>query len=320
MILFIIKIYWRKYSVKISALISEKQSKLTTGQKRVLKYILENNDDAVFMTATKLSKNAGVGEATVVRLAQVLGFQGYSDMQRHLREEFQDRLSTVTRLEKSIKDVHNEGDLLKKIIQQDIQNLTRTLNELSPETFQKAVKDITESRTIYVAGLRGSHAPAIILGLYLNFLKKDARLLVPGYGDVWNVLFGLGPEDLVIGISFPRYTKLTVEILEYAHNHGAKVGAITDSLISPLAEFADWVLPVYSRMDSFIESFTASISIANALLTAVSIRNLDETLEILQEKENIWKDKKIYVPSTTTDIQQKKRNLERMIPSISNSN
>ncbi|MBU1712037.1 MAG: MurR/RpiR family transcriptional regulator [Proteobacteria bacterium] len=306
--------------MKISALISEKQSKLTAGQKRVLKYILENNDEAVFMTATKLSKKAGVGEATVVRLAQVLGFQGYSDMQRHLREEFQDRLSTVTRLEKSIKDVRNDGDLLKKIIQQDIQNLTRTLNEISPETFQKAVKDITESRTIYVAGLRGSHAPAIILGLYLNFLKKDARLLVPGYGDVWNVLFGLGPEDLVIGISFPRYTRLTVEILEYAHNHGAKVGAITDSLISPLAEYADWVLPVYSRMDSFVESFTASISIANALLTAVSIRNLDETLEILQEKESIWKDKKIYVPSTTTDIQQKKRNLERMIPSISNSN
>lgn len=287
--------------MKISALISEKQSKLTAGQKRVLKYILENNDEAVFMTATKLSKKAGVGEATVVRLAQVLGFQGYSDMQRHLREEFQDRLSTVTRLEKSIKDVRNDGDLLKKIIQQDIQNLTRTLNEISPETFQKAVKDITESRTIYVAGLRGSHAPAIILGLYLNFLKKDARLLVPGYGDVWNVLFGLGPEDLVIGISFPRYTRLTVEILEYAHNHGAKVGAITDSLISPLAEYADWVLPVYSRMDSFVESFTASISIANALLTAVSIRNLDETLEILQEKESIWKDKKIYVPSTTTD-------------------
>ncbi|MBU1183411.1 MAG: MurR/RpiR family transcriptional regulator, partial [Proteobacteria bacterium] len=262
----------------------------------------------------KLSKKAGVGEATVVRLAQVLGFQGYSDMQRHLREEFQDRLSTVTRLKKSIKNVRNEGDLLKKIIQQDIQNLTRTLNEISPETFQKAVKDITESRTIYVAGLRGSHAPAIILGLYLNFLKKDARLLVPGYGDVWNVLFGLGPDDLVIGISFPRYTRLTVEILEYAHNHGAKVGAITDSLISPLAEFADWVLPVYSKMDSFVESFTASISIANALLTAVSIRNLDQTLQILREKEDLWKEKNIYISSASSDIQQKKTMLESMRP------
>lgn len=300
--------------MKISSLIPEKQSKLTAGQKRVLKYILEHNDEAVFMTATKLSKKAGVGETTVVRLAQVLGFQGYSDMQRHLREEFQDRLSTVSRLEESIKDVRNEGDLLKKIIQQDISNLTRTLQDISPATFQKAVKDITESKTIYVAGLRGSHAPAIILGLYLNFLKKDARLLVPGYGDVWNVLFGLGPDDLVIGISFPRYTRLTVEILEYAHNHGAKVGAITDSLVSPLAEYADWVLPVYSNMDSFIESFTASISIANALLTAVSIQNLDETLQILQEKENIWKNKNIYISSASTDIQQKKRRLESMRP------
>lgn len=300
--------------MKISTLISEKQSKLTAGQKRALQYILDHTDESVFLTATKLSKKAGVGEATVVRLAQVLGFQGYSDMQRHLREEFQDRLSTVTRLKKSIKNVRNEGDLLKKIIQQDIQNLTRTLNEISPETFQKAVKDITESRTIYVAGLRGSHAPAIILGLYLNFLKKDARLLVPGYGDVWNVLFGLGPDDLVIGISFPRYTRLTVEILEYAHNHGAKVGAITDSLISPLAECADWVLPVYSKMDSFVESFTASISIANALLTAVSIRNLDQTLQILREKEDLWKEKNIYISSASSDIQQKKTMLESMRP------
>ncbi len=300
--------------MKISTLIPEKQSKLTTGQKRALQYILENTEESVFLTATKLSKKAGVGEATVVRLAQVLGFQGYSDMQRHLRAEFQDRLSTVTRLEKSIKDVHNEGDLLKKIIQQDIRNLTRTLHDISPETFQKAVKDITESRTIYVAGLRGSHAPAIILGLYLNFLKKDARLLIPGYGDVWNVLFGLGPDDLVIGISFPRYTRLTVEILEYAHNHGAKVGAITDSLVSPLAEYADWVLPVYSRMDSFIESFTASISIANALLTAVSIRNLDQTLQILREKEDLWKEKNIYISPASSDIQQKTTMLESMRP------
>ncbi|MFZ7125817.1 MAG: MurR/RpiR family transcriptional regulator [Desulfobacterales bacterium] len=287
----------------------EKQDQLTKAQKQVLKYILDHSEEAVFLTAASLSQKAGVSEATVVRLAQVLGFDGYPDLQRRIREEFQDRFSTVSRFQETAQIGGTEGDILLNIMQEDIRNLSQTLRDISVDTFREAVKDIDGADRIFVVGLRGAHAPALVLALYLRFLKKDARLILPGTGDVWNNIFGVGSRDLVVGISFPRYTRLTVEILEYAKQEGARVGAITDSLLSPLAEFADWVLPVYSRLDSFIESFAAPMSLVNALLTAVSVQDLDKTVQTLKERETLWKDKKIYL---STAAPAAHRRLDRM--------
>jgi len=279
----------------LPTLIANKQIHLTESQNRVAQYIMEHYEEAIFLTASKLAMQAGVSEATIVRLAQVLGFKGYPEMQRMLREKLQGRLTTVTRLEETVRHVRNDGDILTKVMQEDIRNLSRTLQDLSLETFHQAVVDLQKARRIYVVGMRGAHAPALVLALYLRYLKRQATAVMPGYGDVWNTLHGMGSEDLVIGISFPRYTKLTVDVLEYAHEQGARVGAITDSPFSPLARNADWVLPVHSRLDSFIESFTAAMSLVNALLTSLSVQDPEETMKALKERESLWQQKEIYV-------------------------
>lgn len=279
----------------IPTLLADRQIKLTDAQRRAAQYIMDHYDEAIFLTASKLAGKVGVSEATIVRLAQVLGFDGYPEMQRLLREKLQERLTTVTRLEKSVRNVRNDGDILTKVMQEDIRNLSLTLQEISLDTFHQAVVDMKNARRIYVVGLRGAHAPALVLSLYMRFLKKQSTAVIPGYGDVWNTLHGMGSEDLVIGISFPRYTKLTIDVLEYAHEQGARVGAITDSPFSPLARNADWVLPVHSRLDSFIESFTAAMSLVNALLTALSVQDPEETMKALKERESLWQQKEIYV-------------------------
>lgn len=283
----------------LEELLLEKKIQLTAAQKRVVNFIIDHYEEAIFLTISRLARKAAVSEATVVRLAQALGFDGYPGMQKMLRKNLQNRLSTVTRVQETIKHAHNNGDILVKIMQEDIQNLNQTLQNLPPESFQRAVEDILSARRIFVAGLRGAHAPAIILVLYLRFLKKEATLIVPGFGDVWNDILGVGSDDLVIGISLPRYTSLTVEILEYAHEKGAKVGAISDSPLSPLAFNADWVLPVNCHIDSFIESFTAAVSLINALLTAVSVQEPAETVKALKEREGLWKAKNIYMSPPT---------------------
>ncbi len=279
----------------IQTILAEKRIHLTDAQRRAAQYIMDHYEEAIFLTASKLAKKAGVSEATVVRLAQVLGFDGYPKLQQMLRKNLQSRLTTVTRLEQTVQHVRSDGDVLTKVMQEDIRNLSETLRDISPETFHRAVADMTRARRIYVVGLRGAHAPALVLALYLRYLEKQASPVIPGYGDVWNTLHGLDSEDLVIGISLPRYTRLTIEILEYAKGKGARVGAITDSLISPLARKADWVLPVHSKLDSFIESFTAAMSLVNALLTAMSIQNPEETMKALKEREVLWQRKGIYV-------------------------
>lgn len=279
----------------LKAILADNRIQLTQAQKRVAQHIMDHYEESIFLTASKLAQKAAVSEATIVRFARALGFDGYPKLQQMLRTKLQDRLTTVTRLEKTVKNIQTDGDILTKIMKEDIQNLSETLRDISLETFHQAVADMKNARRIYVVGLRGAHAPALILALYLRFLGKQALPVIPGYGDIWNTLHGLGPEDLTIGISFPRYTKQTIDVLEYAKEKGARVGAITDSLVSPLARNADWVLPVRSRLDSFIESFTAATSLVNAILTELSVQNPEETMKALKEGELLWQKKKIYV-------------------------
>jgi len=257
-------------------------------------YIIEHYEEAIFLTASELAQNVGVSEATVVRLAQALGFDGYPGMQRKFRQGLQDRLSTVTRLEHTADHVRQTGDVVVKVLQEDIHNLSQTLRNLSLDIFEGAVADLQSAKRIFVVGLRGAHAPALTLATYLRFLGKEAHLLVPGHGEMWDILQGLGRSDLVVGISFPRYTQVTVDVLQHARKKRARVGAITDSPLSPLARYAHWVLTAHCQLDSFIESFTAATSLITALLTAMSIQDPGKTLRILRQREALWEEKGVY--------------------------
>jgi DNA-binding MurR/RpiR family transcriptional regulator len=275
-------------------LLVDNKIRLTPAQRRIMQYIIEHYEEAIFLTASQLAQNVGVSEATVVRLAQALGFDGYPGMQRKFRQGLQDRLSTVTRLEHTVDHVQQTGDIVVKVLQEDIHNLSQTLRNLSLDIFERAVADLQSAKRIFVVGLRGAHAPALTLATYLRFLGKQAHLLVPGHGEMWDILQGLGRSDLVVGISFPRYTQITVEVLQHARKKRARVGAITDSPLSPLARYAHWVLTAHCQLDSFIESFTAATSMINALLTAMSIQDPGKTLRILREREALWEEKGVY--------------------------
>ena len=276
-------------------LLSKRRPQLTPAQTRTAEYIMTHHEQTVFLTASALARKAGVSEATVVRLAQSLGFDGYPDMQRFLRESIQDRLTTVQRLEKSAERAGSNGNLLQKVIGQDILNLQKTMETVPPEVFQKAVREIRDAKRVYIAGLRGAHGPATTFCLYLRFLEKEAVLLKPGIGALWDSIQDVGAGDLVVGISFPRYTRTTMEILEQARFQGARVGAVTDSPLSPLTRRAHWVLTAECRLDSFIESFTATMSLINALLTALSLDRPKKTIGALEKREALWEAKGTYI-------------------------
>ena len=275
-------------------LLVDNRVRLTPSQRRIMQYIVDNYEEAIFLTASQLAGRVGVSEATVVRLAQALGFDGYPGMQRKFRQGLQDRLSTVTRLEHTVDHVRQTGDVVVKVLQEDIHNLSQTLRNLSLDIFERAVADLQSAERIFVVGLRGAHAPALTLATYLRFLGKQAQLLVPGHGEMWDILQGLGRSDLVVGISFPRYTQITLEVLQHSRKKRARVGAITDSPLSPLASYAHWVLTAHCQLDSFIESFTAATSLINALLTAMSIQDPGKTLRILRQREALWEEKGVY--------------------------
>ena len=279
----------------LESLLQDKHVRLTKVQHRIMRYIIDNYDEAIFLTALKLAQKVGVSEASVVRLAQTIGFDGYPAMQRKLQQHFHYRISTVNRLVQAVSETRDESDVFVKVLQEDIRNLTQTLREMPIETFRQAVSEMRAANRIFVIGLKEAHAPAMVLANTVAYFKKNVVLLEPKIGHIWDRAFEIETDDLVIGISFPRYARLTFEIVKYAYEKGARVGAITDSLLSPLAAFSHWVLPAHCQLDSFTESFTSSMSIVNALVAALGIQDTDKTMKTMKARESLWKEKRDYV-------------------------
>jgi DNA-binding MurR/RpiR family transcriptional regulator len=275
-------------------LFKEKTDNLTRSQRKLLEYILSNDQESVFLKIKDLAKRVNVSQATVVRLSKALGFKGFPEFQQEIRLRFRNKLTTTSRLQKTVDKVRNEGDVLIKVLQTDIDNIAETLKQTSIEEFSQFIKSIDSAKRIVIIGLRSVYSLAIFLGIALEFLQKDVWVVQPGIGDMWDRLMGLKKGDVVIGISFPRYTQQTVKVLHFAKQKGIKTLAITDSLISPLAQYADHVLTAQYRMDSFIESFTAPFSLINSIVTALGIANKKRTMASLKKLEEVWKDQQIY--------------------------
>lgn len=274
--------------------LKDKEFSLTSAQRRMLHFILEHEDESVFLNVRDLAKKVGVSKATVVRLAKALGFKGFPELQRELRCLFRKKLTTTFRFQSTIQKIIHERDVVSKVFQTDIDNISQTLEKTSLPEFKKFVEWIAAAKRVIIVGLRSAYSLAIFLGIALEFLQKDVWVIQPGIGDMWDRLLNLRKGDLVIGISFPRYTRQTIEVLNFAKQRGIRTLAITDSLLSPLARYADHILTASYKMDSFMESFTAPLSLINALVTALGMRKRKDTLKFLKESEAIWEKQQIY--------------------------
>ena len=231
----------------LMAIIHNKFPKLSKGQKLISEYILKNYDKAAFMTAAKLGNSVGVSESTVVRFAIELGFSGYPSLQKSLQELIKNKLTTVQRLDLSNDYICN-GYTLKGVLKSDMENIRATMEKINYSTFEDVVNNIFEAKRIYIIGLRSSMALAEFLGFYLNVILQNVKTVGYGISDIFEEMINIGEGDLVIGIGFPRYANRTIDVLSFAQNRGATIVALTDSIISPLAQRADYALIVQSNM------------------------------------------------------------------------
>lgn len=280
-----------------SRLLNSKAESLTPSQKKLLDYILANDEEAVFLKVQELSNRVNVSVATVVRLAKALGYAGFPEFQQEMRLLFRDKLTTVSRLQKAAQGKTSEENVLVKVLQQDIENITETMNQVPSDDFRKFVDAINLAERVVIVGLRSAHSLAVFMGVALEFLQRDVWIVRPGIGDMWDRLFRIRSGDVVVGISFPRYTRETVRSLEYAKSRHIRTLAITDSLLSPLARHADLVLTARCKMDSFVESFTAPLSLINAIVTAVGLCSKDPSLKALKRLETLWQSRNVYIGS-----------------------
>ena len=278
---------------ELLARINQTGRRLSKGQKRIAEYIVNHYDKAAFMTASKLGDKVQVSESTVVRFAIALGYDGYPALQKALQEMIRNRLTAVQRVEMT--GDMSESAVLGTVFKAHMQNIRQTIEDLDEANFSRTVDALCEAERVYVVGVRSSAPLAQFLGYYMNFIRDNVMVITSGISDVLEQVARVGEKDVVLGISFPRYSRRTIEAMNYAKGKGATVVSLTDTPLSPLGEASDFCLTARSDMASFVDSLVAPLSMINALIVAMSLRHREEVSEHFAQLESLWERNHVYV-------------------------
>lgn len=267
--------------------------KLSKGHQRIADYISRHYDKAVFMTAVSLGEMVGVSESTVVRFASALGYEGYPQLQRALQELVRHHLTAEQRFEMTAEI--DPGNVLNTVLNADMRNIRNTIEQINAESFHEVVERMLNAKTLYVVGMRAAAPLAQFFGYYLNFIFSDVRIVANGSADVFESISRISENDVLLGISFPRYSTRTLEAMRFARSQGAQVIGITDGPMSPLHQAAHLSLSARTDMTSFVDSLAAPLSLINALVVALALHRKDELNQHLKQLEEIWDQYSVYI-------------------------
>lgn len=266
--------------------------RLSKGHRRIAEYIVDHYERAGFMTASRLGETVGISESTVVRFAAALGYEGYPELQKSLQELIRHRLTVYQRFEMSAE--MNPSEILKNVLKNDIQNIRQTIDIIESSVFDEAVERLINARRVFVLGVRAAAPLASFLGYYLNFVLDDVHIAGAGTIDVFEQIARIDARDVLIGVSFPRYSTRTLEAMGFAKSRGAQVIAITDGEMSPLVDASTLALMAHTDMAMFVDSLAAPLSLINALIVALGVRRKRELTEHFSLLEGIWDEYHIY--------------------------
>jgi len=274
--------------------IDQKYDGLSKSHKAIADYILESYDKAQYLTANKLAAVTGVSEATVVRFTTEIGFTGYPAFQQALKEELKSKLTSVQRLDYTDR-FQDDSQAVNDVMKTDIDNVKETLANIDQKKMNEAVETILGARKIYIMGIRSSATLSEFMHFYMTVLFDDVvQVRSNCTNELFEQVMPITEDDVLIGISFPRYSARTINSMAYAHKRGAKTIAITDRDKTPMTEHADISLFATSSMASFVDSLTAPLSLINALLVTLGMHRKDHIKSSFESLETLWSQYKVY--------------------------
>nr|WP_317282159.1 MurR/RpiR family transcriptional regulator [uncultured Sellimonas sp.] len=269
-------------------------AKMSKSQKKLADFIKTSYEKAVFMTAAKLGEVVGVSESTAVRFAVQLGYRGYPQFQKALEELVSNRLNSIQRMEVTYGRI-SQSEILMSVLQSDIEKIKMTMEHIDQNAFELAVDTILQARRIYIVGIRSCAPLANFLGFYLNLVCDNVITVnTNSSSEIFEQLIRISEEDVIIGISFPRYSMRTLKALEFANNRKAKIITLTDSIHSPMNLYSSCNLIARSDMASIVDSLVAPLSVINALVVALCMKKQTEVIERLETLEQIWDEYQVY--------------------------
>lgn len=276
-------------------IIDEKFPKMSKSHKTIARFIKEDYDQAVFMTAAKIGEKLSISESTVVRFASGLGYDGYPEFQKKLAEWVKNKLNVVQKVSSKY-GKSSQTELLRSVLTSDMEKISDTLQSMDPIAFEAAVNVILEAKTIYIVGIRSCEPLADFLSFYLNMIRGDVVLLrSTSVSEMFEQMIRIDEKDAVIGISFPRYSMRTLKAMEFATDRNAKVISITDNVHSPMCLYSSCNLFARSDMVSIVDSLVAPLSVINALVVALCLRVPEQVKQNLEMLEQTWNNYQVYL-------------------------
>lgn len=275
--------------------IEKKSPAFSKGQRRLAEYITQNYDIAAYLTASKLGKEAGVSESTVVRFAYQLEYDGYPELQKAIQVIVKTNSNSVQRLSLSSKRYEERG-VLKSVMYTDAERLRDTIyNGIDEAEFDKAVTYINGCQRLFILGARSAAYLSGLLGYYLKMLFDNVFIVdANSTSETLEQIYNIGEHDVMFGVTFPRYSKRTIYALQYAKNHGARTIALTDNNQSPIVEYADCTLIAKSDVMTIVDSMVGPLSVVNALVTAIALLRKEDVEKRLMALEELWKEYDVY--------------------------
>ena len=264
----------------------------TPAQRRVAEYVMKHLEEVAFMSASTFGRKAGVSESTIVRFSQLLGYRGFPELKEAIREIVIHRLDTSRRLSDYLGSEGKEH-VLFETMRKDMSVLELAMDTVSVEEFDKVVDVLEAADRVFVIAHRSAYVLAYYLTFYLRWVGLFAFTL-RAEDTSCELIMSLTDGDVVIGITFPRYSRDTVELFTFAAKRGIRTVAITDDYLSPIAHIASYTLAIPTDFVSFVDSFTAPMSVINAIVIALSMRNPELTEKRLEALEEVWKDRRLY--------------------------
>lgn len=278
----------------LTSRINECYGSLSKGQKILATYITDNYDKAVFLTAAKMGQVVGVSESTVVRFATHLGYKGYPEFQKALEEMVRNKLNSIQRMEVTYGRI-SQSHILETVLQSDQEKIKDTLEHIDEHAFELAVDTIIKAKHIYIVGIRSCAPLAAFMAFYFNLMFENVTLLqTNNSSELFEQMVRISKDDVIIGISFPRYSMRTLKAMEFANNRNAKVITLTDSVHSPMNLYSSCNLITRSDMASIVDSLVAPLSVINALIVALCMKKQGEVAKTLETLEDIWNEYQVY--------------------------
>ncbi|MBE6038458.1 MAG: MurR/RpiR family transcriptional regulator [Anaerofustis stercorihominis] len=269
-------------------------AKLSKQHKNIADYITGNLEKASYMTINILAEHTSTSVATVLRLTTLLGYEGYPEFRQALKNSSKSALTTLQRID--MPGFEKYGfESIREVLRHDMQNIKDTVDELDADEFDNVIDAIMKAKTVYLMASRTSSFLVEYLAYYLNLLLGGNVKIANGeHKEPLEVLMHATKDDAVVVLSFPRYSSETVKSLEFVKKKSPKIIGITDLTTSPIYPFCDHVLLAKSNIISFVDTLIAPLSLLNAIIIGVGLKDKERTRAVYTELETLWSENEIY--------------------------